>query len=84
MQDLIDIIAKSSDVTFPSEPPIGESFKSLIRMSLQKDPAQRINIQQFYSHEWIQAGRNTGKEADNAASTADLLRSVAVHDEMEE
>ena len=84
VQDLIDIIAKSSEVTFPKEPYMGEEFKSLISMSLQKDPVQRISIQQFYAHEWIQAGRNTGAEIQNSPTAADLLRSVAVHDEMEE
>ena len=80
VQDLIDVIAKSNGVNFPKEPPMNESFKTLIRMSLQKDPTLRINIQQFYAHEWIQAGRNTGTEVQNSVTTADLLRSVAVHD----
>lgn len=81
--DLIEVI-KTSEVIFPEEPHMDESFKSLIRAALQKDPKKRLSIDEFFSHEWVQQGRPSNAELVNCVTTADLLKSVSVPVEMDE
>lgn len=83
LYDLIEVI-KNSEVAFPEHPQMGDSFKSLIKCSLQKDPRLRCSISEFFDHEWIQQGKSSSAELVNCVTTADLLRSVSIPMETEE